>query len=459
MAHHCKSVLVVALLAGALSVGIGAQAASPGLAMTPLHLASALLPQSSDGATPLGRDLRATTPLSGTTWTQQAELTSTAQTPNDGYGEAIAVSGNTAAVGAPGTPNETNYGAVYIFTRTASGVWTQQAELRDPQYGSGQNHFFGAAVALQGNTLVVGAWGATGAVTDSGAAYVYQRSGAAWTLRATLAASDGAYIDGFGFSVALSGATILVGVDGKNSGEGAAYVFAESAGIWRQQAELLYPGHFLYAEFGWAVAMWGNSAVVGAPRAQAAFAYARTGTTWRLSAVLYAPHSGLFFGNAVALWGSTALVSVYDGGGSVPGAAAVFTQSGRTWTLRAALRPPAGTHDGSFASALALSDQTAVVGGTAVFVYTGSGAQWALQAELTPTDRPPTDLGAAVAVQGATAVAGATGAPPAGYVFVRSGADWLSASAAADTADAHGPASAARWMGAAPVSPAARWRR
>lgn len=140
---------------------------------------------------------------------------------------------------------------MYLFTRTASGVWSQQAELLDPQYGIGTDHF-GDALALQGNTLMVGAWGATGVTTDTGAVYVYERSGSVWCLQATITATDGTYIDGFGTAVALSGNTLVVGAPG-NNGAGAVYVFVRSGSTWTQQAELAYPGHLSNSEFGWAV--------------------------------------------------------------------------------------------------------------------------------------------------------------------------------------------------------------
>jgi hypothetical protein len=363
--------------------------------------------------------------LSGTSWSQQAELTSTAQTPNDAYGSAVAVWEDTAVVGAQDTPPWPNpaYGAVYVFGRSGS-TWSQQAELLDPQYGSGQNHFFGAAVAVQGTTLVVGAVGATGVTTDTGAAYIYGRVGNTWLPQARLIAADGAYVDGFGASVAISGSTILVGAPGKDNGEGAVYVFVRSGGTWSQQAELLYPGHVLNAEFGNVVALGGDTALVGAPLTPVAFLYGRSGTTWTLQAVLSTPHSPLsFFGDQVALWGDTALVSACCAQPSVNGAVYVFGRSGSTWALLATLTPPDGTTNFVFGTALALSYHTAVVGGEGAAVYVGSGGTWRRQAQLRPTDRPPTAIGSTVAVQGNTALIGATGTPPAGYVFVRTWAD------------------------------------
>src|SRR5581483_10807636 len=103
--------------------------------------------------------------------------TSTAQTDNDGFASAMAVSGDTAVVGASDTPFQLSYGAAYIFGRSGS-AWTQQADLTDP--GGIPFDQFGYAVAVSGDTAVIGAPGATGGTSLSGAAYVYVRSGDTW---------------------------------------------------------------------------------------------------------------------------------------------------------------------------------------------------------------------------------------------------------------------------------------
>lgn len=196
------------------------------------------------------------------TWSQQAYLKASNTGSSDGFGSSLAMSGDTVVVGAldeasnatgidgDQTDNSaSSSGAAYIFIR--SGVtWSQQAYLKASNSEVGD--VFGASVAISGDTLIVGAWGessnATGvngnqtnnSLTQPGAAYVFMRSGAAWSQQAYLKASNTGTVDLFGHSVGLSGDTVVVGAyyeasnatgvngdQGNNSapGAGAAYVF------------------------------------------------------------------------------------------------------------------------------------------------------------------------------------------------------------------------------------------
>src|SRR5262249_57406747 len=105
------------------------------------------------------------------------------------------------------------------------------------------NDGFGFSVALSGDTVMVGAGGDDiGANADQGSAYVFVRSGGVWTQRQKLTAADGAAGDAFGISVAISGDTVVVGAHGdaigSNVAQGSAYVFVRSGGGWTQQQKL-----------------------------------------------------------------------------------------------------------------------------------------------------------------------------------------------------------------------------
>ena len=159
---------------------------------------------------------------SGSAWTQQAELTAGDAAPGDLFGSvALSASGTTALIGAPGKDGAT--GAVYVFTRSGSS-WTQQAEITARDAAS--NDGFGIAVALttSGGTALIGADGNRG---GRGTAYVFTRSGSKWTQRTEIAARNGADGDFFGSAVVLSafGKTALVGAMNANRSTGAAYVF------------------------------------------------------------------------------------------------------------------------------------------------------------------------------------------------------------------------------------------
>jgi hypothetical protein len=158
---------------------------------------------------------------SGTTWSQQATLTASDAATNDTFGSSVALSGDTALVGAPGKNSST--GAAYVFIRNGT-AWSQQANLTASDAATNDN--FGASVALSGDTALVGAFNKNGSI---GAAYVFTRSGTAWSQQANLTASDAVGGDRFGFSVSLSADTALVGAFYKNSVTGAAYVFIGAA--------------------------------------------------------------------------------------------------------------------------------------------------------------------------------------------------------------------------------------
>ncbi|MBA3469748.1 MAG: integrin, partial [Herpetosiphonaceae bacterium] len=237
-----------------------------------------------------------------------------------------------------------NAGAAYVFTRSgAQGApaWTQQAYLKASNTGVGD--YFGVSVAVDGDTVVVGAYGessvATGvgsnqsdnSASQAGAAYVFTRSGVAWTQQAYLKASNTGAEDYFGHGVAMDGDTVVVGAYGEDSAAtgvggnqadnsasraGAAYVFTRSGATWSQQVYLKAANTGLFHTFGFSVAAAGDTVVVGARyEAGAAYGFTRSGGTWTQQAYLKAAHIGAGdnFGQSVAVSGDTVIVgSLYE---------------------------------------------------------------------------------------------------------------------------------------------------
>ncbi len=205
---------------------------------------------------------------SGTTWTLQQELTASDGAAFDHFGSSVAVSGGTAFVGAAWKQFGSTFdqGAAYVFTQSGT-TWTQQQELTASDGAAGD--YFGVSVAVSGGTAVVGAHGhQVGANAVQGAAYVFVQSGTTWTLQQELTASDGAAFDHFGWSVVVNGGTALVGAQGHQVGasadQGAAYVFVQSGTTWTQQQELTASDGAENDGFGYSVALSGGTAVVGA---------------------------------------------------------------------------------------------------------------------------------------------------------------------------------------------------
>ncbi len=201
------------------------------------------------------------------TWSQQAELTASDGAANDGFGGSVAVSSSTAVIGASGHAVGRNYaqGAAYVFLQSGTS-WSQEAELTASDGVGGDE--LGWSVAVSGSTAVAGApWHAVENVAQ-GAAYVFGESRGAWSQQAELTASDEEANDYFGWSVSVSGSTAVVGATGYPYGPtsypGAAYVFAESGGAWSQQAELTASDGEPNDYFGWSVAVDGSTVVAGA---------------------------------------------------------------------------------------------------------------------------------------------------------------------------------------------------
>jgi hypothetical protein len=255
---------------------------------------------------------------------------------NDNFGYSVAVSGDTAVIGAYAEDTGgSTAGAAYVFTRS-SGAWVEQAKLMasDAVYGD----YFGYSVAVSGDTAVIGAQFEDTGGSTAGAAYVFTRTGGAWTQQAKLMASDAQANDYFGASVSVSGDTAVIGArleDTGGSGAGAAYVFTRTGGSWTQQAKLMASDAQESDQFGASVSVSGDTAVIGAyaedtggSGAGAAYVFTRTGGSWTQQAKLMASDAQESdqFGYSVSVSGDTAVIGarLEDTGGSTAGAAYVF---------------------------------------------------------------------------------------------------------------------------------------
>lgn len=355
----------------------------------------------------------------------------------DTFGNSVAISGDTAVVGAyTDTPN-VNQGSAYVFVRSGS-TWTQQAKLLASDGAA--SDYFGSSVAVSGNTILVGAQGANvGLNSDQGAAYVFIRSGTTWTQQQKLTASDGAASDYFGLSVALDGETALIGAYydtvGANANQGSAYVFIRSGATWTQQQKLTASDGAASDWFGYSVALDGDTALVGAykddvganPDQGSAYVFFRSGATWSQQQQLTYPSGTTtdYFGYSVALDGDTALVGAYyDDTLSYinNGSAWVFVRDGATWSLQGGLIASDTASGDKFGVSVALSGDVALVGayydqvgansqqGSAyVFVRAGTPETivWTEKAHITASDGATSDwFGVSVALEGDTALVG-----------------------------------------------------
>ena len=344
----------------------------------------------------------------------QAKIIGPSGGPNDHVGASVAISGDTAVVGAPDDDiTSPDQGSVYVFTRTGD-TWTQQAKIvAEPD----QDEYFGVSVAIDGDTLVAGAYKDNiGSSLDQGSAYVYARTGTTWNLRQKLTAVDGTDNNWFGLSVAISGTTVLASAPLTNS----TYVFALIAGTWRQQQKLTPSDNVQDMFFGGSVALDGDTALVGAFGASngtgAVYVFKRVGVGWGQQQKLTAS-DGLpddQFGFAVTLSGDTAAIGAPgDDNGAIvnQGSAYVFVRNGAgIWVPQTKLSPSAGDTDDFFGIAIALNADFLAVGAAyddvstalnqgSVYVFSRESTTWTQRDKLIAIDGAADDsFGRAIAV-------------------------------------------------------------
>ncbi len=342
---------------------------------------------------------------------------------HDHFGSAVAIGGDTVISGAPWDgDNGPNSGSAYVFV-TDGLSWTQEAKLL-PSDG-GPHDWFGNAVAIDGDTVVLGAPFDDENGNDSGSAYVFVRNGTTWTQQARLLASDGAAGARFGTSVAISGETVVVGAF--RMGMGAAYVFVRSGETWSEQATLAASGSTSY--FGFSVTISGDTAVIGAPHdgengtlGGAAYVFLRAGTSWSQQAKLLDSDGGQRrnVGNSVSLDGETVVVGTPrdDANGTDAGSAYVFVRSGTVWTEQATLLASDGAAFDKFGQSVGLSGDRVVVGAFldddnaadagSAYAFLRTGTVWTQQGKLLASDPGGGDVfGRSVAIAGDTVVVGA----------------------------------------------------
>ena len=355
---------------------------------------------------------------SGGIWVQQAYIKPLVHDAQDNFGRSVAISGNTLVVGAPseGSGIRTNpadnsapgSGAAYVFVRDGTS-WTQQAYLKASTIGTNAN--FGSSVAISGETLAVGAPLDAGA----GAVFVFARQAGAWMEQAVVRGSNTGAGDRFGISVALSADTLAVGATGEDnnaigvspahpennlrSESGAAYVFTRSGTTWSQQAHIKASNPDGLDEFGWAVALSGDTLAVSSKEERSA---------------------------AVGINGNQTDNTAVDAG-----AVYVFVRAGTVWTQQAYVKASNTEAGDAFGSSVALADDTLAVGASfessaarglngnqadntrndagAVYVYARTGTTWSQRAYVKATNTDAADAFGTIAISGQTLAVGAIG--------------------------------------------------
>jgi len=323
----------------------------------------------------------------GNSWIQVAELTANDATNNDFFGSAVAISGDRAVIGAAGDNGGAgvNSGSAYIFQRSGN-TWTQIAKINGSDSGAGDQ--FGSAVSISGGRVIVGAFQDDDGGNNSGSAYIFHDTGAAWVQNAKLTGVTTAFAE-FGNSVDIDGDTAVVGSQGETNGigsaAGAAYVYVFNGATWAQQAKLGSSDHAAFDQFGSGVAIHGNRVVVGAmsnddggSSSGSAYVFDRSGNSWSQNAKLLAADDlgGDLFGRSVDVRGDNIVVGAHENNSAAnvfnTGSVYYFEKSGNTWTNTANYVASDAAADDKLGLSVTLNDNFAFSG--SAFNDTGAGA-------------------------------------------------------------------------------------
>ncbi|MFH0900458.1 MAG: cadherin-like beta sandwich domain-containing protein [Pseudomonadota bacterium] len=351
---------------------------------------------------------------------------------DDVFGVTVSISGDTLAVGAAGEASSAkgingnqddnsapSSGAVYVLRRSGA-TWTQEAYIKASNTEASDN--FGCSVSISGDTLAVGASAEDGKAgqadnlaTNSGAVYIFRRSGTTWTQEAYLKPSNAEASDYFGHRVSLAGDTLAVGAYGEDSA---------------------------------ATGVWGDGADNSAQSSGAVYVFRRSGSTWTQEAYIKASNTEAqdFFGSSVSLSGNTLAVGAYgedssakgidgnpdDDSSQGSGAVYIFRRSGTTWTQEAYVKASNTAASDEFGHSVSLSEDSLAVGAPfedssakgvggseadngagnsgAVYVFRRNGAVWAQEAYVKASNTQASDhFGQSVSLAGNALAIGAEG--------------------------------------------------
>lgn len=304
----------------------------------------------------------------GDTFSTQTKLVDTNPNEPGNYGVSIDVDGDTAVVtrlanfftGVPGT--------AFIYVREGSS-WTLQQTLSEQDNEPNADDGYGYSVALKGDTLVVGAIGDSTAAFAAGGAYVYVRNGTTWSFQQKLTAAQPVSYSNFGISVDVLQDTVVVGAHLADS----AYVFHRDAGVWTQQQQLL-PNGGPEQSFGLSVSISGQTIAVGAasmsaPGADfsgAVYVFVNDGSGWiqqqRFTAHDVAADQNL--GYTVGISGDTIVASAPGEkvGAHSRGAVYIFERNGTTWDQKKRLVERSGEKLDAYGLRVAIDGNIVVIG-------------------------------------------------------------------------------------------------
>jgi hypothetical protein len=342
----------------------------------------------------------------------------------DKFGRAVDFDGQRAVIGAFQHSEAADCaGSAYVFSQRL-GVWTQDAELLPAPADPGD--WFAWSVAIDGDTILVGASQDDDNGGNAGAVYVFVDDGSGWTLQEKLLASDGAAPDLFGYDVDIDGDVAVIGAPNDNTNIGKVYVFSRSGSTWTETDQLVAPDGQILDELGTSVAIDGDRIATGSigdddqgDTAGAVYIYAGAPGRYGFQQKVVAPDGSFSenFGASVAFDGDRLIVGT-PGQNAATGAAYLFRFTDGFWDFEQKLLAEDGEDNDQFGESVDVEGDTAVVGAWnddttliatgSVYVFRLFEDTWHQVDQLIASDPGLIDsFGGDVAMRGGVAVIGA----------------------------------------------------
>ena len=308
----------------------------------------------------------------GSNWIEEDKITASDGATGDRFGMFVSISGNYAIVGSPcDDDNGDQSGSAYIFRRDG-GNWIEEDKVTVSDGAAGD--FFGT-VSISEEYAIVGSSGDDDNGNESGSAYIIRRDGGNWIEEQKIIASDGGAGDYFGSAVSIEGEYVIVGAyldDNGGIDRGSAYIFRRDAGTWIEEKKITANDGADNDNFGFSVSLSGVYVIIGAfqdddngDNAGSAYIYRRSGTIWSEQQKLIASDAADndLFGLAVAISGDYSIIGAPFNSdfGMGSGSSYIFRRNETAWTEQHKITASDGAEDDRFGDAVALSGEYAIV--------------------------------------------------------------------------------------------------
>jgi len=298
-----------------------------------------------------------------TSWVEIQKLFASDGSALETFGSSVSIYEDYAVVGSPfADGNFNNTGAVYLYKNDSTG-WNEKLKLIPSDATEGID--FGWSVSIAGEFIIVGAWGDNVNGLYSGSAYIYRRNDTTWIEDQKLIASDGDSLDNFGIAVSISGDYAIIGAphdDDNGENSGSAYIYKRQDTTWIEVQKLLPTDGAAGDEFGWSVSIYGEDAIVGSNQSDAAYIFGYNGIDWIEEQKLTSDNSPLVFsfGGSVSIYEDYAAVGA--SGENNLGSTYIFRKETNNWVQEQKLVASDSGENDFFGISVSIADNITLIG-------------------------------------------------------------------------------------------------